>query len=346
MSAPGLRRLARALVPVVARVLPLALAGALAGCDELLVPDPRPDSPVEIFDQVWSDFDRYYAHFELSGVDWRAARARYRPLAAGARDDAALARAVAGMLAELRDPHVTLYTPGWTYQDTSAFRPGCFEPAVTARYVTSMRTAGGHISYGRIDARIGYLRIASFAGDGWADEIDQALAALPDASALVLDVRGNGGGDPAIAMAIAERFLRKTGIAEYVRYRSGPGHDQFGDFFPITVSPGGARRFDGRLALLTDRRDFSAAESFVLDLRAAAPVTVVGDTTGGASGRPLVRELPNGWTYRLSTWVAYTPDGRPYEGIGLAPDVAVRPRPGDWAAGTDRVLEAGIAALR
>jgi len=84
----------------------------------------------------------------------------------------------------------------------------------------------------------------------------------------------------------------------------------------------------------------------VLDLRATARVTIVGDTTGGASGRPIVRELPNGWTYRLSTWVAYTPDGRPYEGIGLPPDRAVQPLPGDWARGTDRVLETAITELR
>ncbi len=59
-----------------------------------------------------------------------------------------------------------------------------------------------------------------------------------------------------------------------------------------------------------------------------------------------MRELPNGWTYRLSTWVAYTPAGRSYEKIGLPPDVAVRPLPGDWSGGMDRVLEAGIATLR
>jgi len=340
MTGRRLRRLARA--------LPLALAAglALAGCDELLVPDPHATSSVQIFDQVWSDFDRYYAHFELSGVDWPAARAHYRPLAAAAPNDYALAAAIAGMLAELRDPHVTLFTPVFTYQDTSTYRPGCYVPAVTKRYVATTATSGGHIEYGRIDASIGYIRIPSFIGGGWSGEIDEALAALKDASALVLDVRGNGGGDPELAMAIAGRFLPKSGIAEYIRFRSGPGHDDFGDRYPITASPAGDRRFTGRIALLTDRRDFSAAESFVLDLRATARVTIVGDTTGGASGRPIVRELPNGWTYRLSTWVAYTPDGRPYEGIGLPPDMAVQPRPGDWARGTDRVLETAITVLR
>ena len=134
MTGRRLRRLARA--------LPLALAAglALAGCDELLVSDPHATSSVQIFDQVWSDFDRYYAHFELSGVDWPAARAHYRPLAAAASNDYALAAAIAGMLAELRDPHVTLFTPVFTYQDTSTYRPGCYVPAVTKRYVATTAT--------------------------------------------------------------------------------------------------------------------------------------------------------------------------------------------------------------
>ncbi len=336
MSARRLLRLAAA----------LALGVLLGACDQLLVPDPRATSPAEIFDQVWGDFDRYYAHFELSGVDWQAARAHYRPLAVAAPNEYALAGTLADMLAELRDPHVTLYTPVFTYQDTSSFRPGCFAPWVTARYVATSPTPGGHITYGRIDAQTGYVRIPSFVGTGWSGEIDHVLAALTDVDALVLDVRGNGGGDPGTAMEIAGRFLQKSGVAEYVRYRSGPGHDDFGQPYAIEAVPAGPHRFAGRVALLTDRRDFSAAESFVLDLRAGARLTVVGDTTGGASGRPIVRELPNGWTYRLSTWVAYTPAGQSYETIGLPPDVAVRPLQNDWSRGMDRVLEAGIAALR
>jgi C-terminal processing protease CtpA/Prc len=159
-------------------------------------------------------------------------------------------------------------------------------------------------------------------------------------------VRGNGGGSSQTATSIAQHFLDRGGVAEYIRFRSGPGHEDFGPPFAVTVAPEGARRFAGRVALLTDRRDFSAAESFVLDMRVSPRVTVVGDTTAGASGRPLVRELPNGWTYRLSTWVAYTPGGEPYEGIGLPPDVPVRPRSGDWSQGIDRVLETAWTILR
>ena len=326
-----------------AAALAAALATTLAGCGDMLVPDPRPSAPVQLFDQVWSDVDQYYAHFQTSGVDWDAVRARYRPLAATAPDDQHLADAIAGMLGELRDPHVTLYTPFRTYEDTSCYRPGGYNSVATARYLSGAVT-DAHMVHALVGADIGYIRIPSFAGEDWAGEIDGVLAQLGDVRGLVVDVRANGGGVDVTANAIADRFVDRETTAEYVRYRSGPGHDQFSDFYPITVAPTG-HRFAGSVALLTDRRDFSAAEQFVLFMRASPRVRVVGDTTGGASGRPLTRELANGWAYRFSTWIAYTPDRRPYEGIGLAPDVVARPVAGD-AARVDRALESALAFLK
>jgi C-terminal processing protease CtpA/Prc len=68
----------------------------------------------------------------------------------------------------------------------------------------------------------------------------------------------------------------------------------------------------------------------------------VGDTTGGASGRPVTRELPNGWTYTLSTWVEYETNGQVFENIGIAPDVYVPSRMADVATGVDPVIEKAI----
>jgi hypothetical protein len=309
----------------------------------MLVPDPRPSAPVQMFDQVWSDIDQYYAHFQMSGVDWDAVRTQYRPLAASAPDDRHLADVLAAMLGELRDPHVTLYTPFRTYEDTSCYRPGGYNQLATARYLSGAVT-DGHMTRGMIGADIGYIRIPSFVGDGWGGEIDGVLAQLGDVRGLVVDVRANAGGMDGTANTIADRFVDRETIAEYVRYRSGPGHDQFSDYYPITVAPAGLR-FQGPVAVLTDRRDFSSAEQFVLFMRASPRVRVVGDTTAGASGRPLTRELANGWAYRFSTWIAYTPDHRPYEGVGLAPDMVARRAAGDSTL-VDRALESALAYLK
>jgi len=63
------------------------------------------------FDQVWELVrDRFYDP-KLNGLDWQAARTRYRPLAAAAdsREDAATA--INAMLSELGASHTRYYTP-------------------------------------------------------------------------------------------------------------------------------------------------------------------------------------------------------------------------------------------
>jgi C-terminal processing protease CtpA/Prc len=176
--------------------------------------------------------------------------------------------------------------------------------------------------------------------------MDEVLAHLPDATSLVIDIRNNTGGTTALAPDIAGRFTEAERTFGYVRLRNGPAHDDFTNYIKETVTPTGTRRFGGTVFVLTNRRDFSTAEDFVLAMRATPRATIVGDTTAGASGGPIVGELSNGWTYRLSAWIEYTPLYRTFEGAGLAPDVVVQPTAADAARGVDAALERALALAR
>lgn len=121
---------------------------------------------------------------------------------------------------------------------------------------------------------------------------------------------------------------------------SGRGnHADFTDYIAEDVSPTGAASFRGPVFVLANLAVFSSAEDFVLAMRSLPTVTIVGDTTGGASGGPIVRELANGWTYQLSEWIEYTAERRMFEGIGLAPDIVVKASASDAAASVDAALE-------
>jgi C-terminal processing protease CtpA/Prc len=159
----------------------------------------------------------------------------------------------------------------------------------------------------------------------------------------VLDIRNNGGGSYGLAQAVAGRFTDRSRTAGYIRRRNGPAHTDLTDYMPEVVSPAGSAQFIGVVLLLTNRGTFSSGESFTLAMRSRANTTVVGDTTGGASGGPIVRELANGWTYQLSEWIEYTPDRRTFEGIGLAPDIVVKPTAADSGKETDAALDAALA---
>lgn len=64
-----------------------------------------------VFDRVWNEVRRTYYDPHLHGVDWQAARDRYRPQALAAADDRGLYRALSGMLDLLDDDHAGAQPP-------------------------------------------------------------------------------------------------------------------------------------------------------------------------------------------------------------------------------------------
>jgi carboxyl-terminal processing protease len=333
-------------LPVVA----MALLGA--ACSEpVLAPSHSTTSNADVFDAIWSEFDLHYSYFIVKNVDWSAARARYRPQAIAAANDVELARVIGNMLAELRDRHVMLTPTGAgssiSYRAPSDTAVAAFDASLVGRryLLPSRMSAGGHVQYGMVSPTIGYVRLPTFEGSGWAGELDAAIHDMPNATSMIVDVRGNPGGSHDVAMAAAGRFATASYTCSYTRIRNGPNHGDFTGMTPQTVQPAGPAQFRGRVVVLTNRRVYSSAENFVLAMEALPSVTTMGDTTAGASGRPMTRELANGWTYTVSTWIEYTADQKIFENIGLAPDVYVPARMTDISAGIDPVLDRAIQAL-
>jgi C-terminal processing protease CtpA/Prc len=73
---------------------------------------------------------------------------------------------------------------------------------------------------------------------------------------------------------------------------------------------------------------------------------IVGEPTGGSTGQPLLFDLPGGGTGRVCTKRDSYPDGRPFVGVGIQPQLRVSPRVADLQAGRDTVLEAALDLLR
>jgi carboxyl-terminal processing protease len=330
----------------------VAAAMGLSGCtDALLGPAPGTDRAA-LFDQVWEQFDLHYSFFEFKGVNWDSLGATYHPLAIAAGSDAAFAAQIGEMMRELKDVHVSLTPAGAgstvgyvSVYDTIATY---FNPAIVDVYYLTREaaTSGRHLTYGLAAPAVGYVRISSFAGESWDGEMDEALGAMPQITSVIIDVRNNPGGNNTLAVQLAGRFTATTRRYGWVRLRNGPKHTDFTDFIERTVAPLGARAFAGAVYILTNRRDFSSAEDFVLAMRALPKVTVVGDTTAGASGGPLSRELTNGWSYELSEWIEYLPGKKMFEGVGLAPDEYVKAAARDASRGVDAAMAKAVALAR
>lgn len=321
------------------------------GCSQVITNSVPENTPESNFEYLWQEYDRFYAAFELKGVDWDSVYAIYRPQVTSQTTDEDLFLIMSKMLATLQDGHVNLYTPLGNYSYT-AWRdqyPRNYDSEILRIQYGIVKRTNNPIQYRLLDEQIGYVHISSFrnfSGGNWGRDIEIALREMGNIQGLIVDVRNNVGGSDRNAKDVAGRFTNEKRLYRHVQWRSGPDHSDFTSFQAGYFEPRGNITFTRPIVLLTNRRVFSASEAFVLMMRTLPHVTVVGDTTGGGSGNPVHRELPNGWTFRVPRWLAFTPDFEPYEGVGLAPDLWVSTPDALLESGTDRIFETAVEILR
>ncbi|MFW5784661.1 MAG: S41 family peptidase [Chitinispirillaceae bacterium] len=318
----------------------------LYGCSDLLIgPDPAEDKNI-CFNLLWKDFDRFYSYFPHKNIDWDSIYSVYRPRISESMSDSLFFMTCSEMLQSLRDIHVYLYSERYGFQRYPPNRESFYDEENVHSYLKSSLeiTPSRYIGYGETADSVGYIRIVSFQGDGWGREIDPIIKTLTHCKGVIIDVRNNGGGNSQNAERIASRFADSTRLAAYIKWRNGPEHDDHSQLIPYYVRPADWT-YSGPVVLLTDRGCFSSTEMFVLYMRHIPSVTVIGDTTGGSSGNPISRQLPNGWYYSISRWVEYTSDMELVEGNGIAPDKVITVTVEDVAARRDPILEKGVEMI-
>lgn len=320
-------------------------------CKKTFVGQEPDDSYSDNFDVLWNDFDKFYSFFELKNVDWDSLYTVYKPQAANAASEMELFDLISEMLSHLRDGHVNVYAPFETYRYT-AWRdnyPENFDlEVIRLNYISGTSSIYESSVYltGKINNSIGYLWIKNFHNSlNNYKNLDRILKNFEPLNGLIIDIRNNGGGSDQNSKFVASRFLTEKKIYRLFRYRNGPAHDDFTDFYEDYIKPEGYY-YSKPVVVLTNRRVFSAAEDFVLAMRQGDNVTFVGDYTGGGSGNPMFREMPNGWLFRLSRWQSVIPGTlKQYENVGLAPDIRVDITKRDIENGRDTILDTAIQLI-
>ncbi|HNC44923.1 MAG TPA: S41 family peptidase, partial [Acidobacteriota bacterium] len=92
------------------------------------------------------------------------------------------------------------------------------------------------------------------------------------------------------------------------------------------------------VVVLISPRTFSAAEDFAVAFDAMKRGTLIGEPTGGSTGQPLNIQLPGGGGARICTKRDTYPDGKEFVGVGIQPQILVKPTLADFRADQDRVL--------
>lgn len=183
----------------------------------------------------------------------------------------------------------------------------------------------GIVRADRLAGGIGYLEIFGFANP-WAFKpaLDRAMAGLKGSRALILDMRGNGGGHPASVSYLVSYLVpvgKRIGINSIVWRKAGTTDLTRRSFFsePTPVSFAGVPTY-----VLTSGNTFSGGEELAYDMQTLKLGTVVGEVTGGGANPGERVSIGHGVMAFIPAGRAESPvTGSNWEGRGVQPDLKV-----------------------
>lgn len=183
----------------------------------------------------------------------------------------------------------------------------------------------------RLSGNVGYIDLRSFADFefGKPNEparraIESAVQLVSSSDAIIIDLRGNGGGSPAMVGYLVSAFTAKgANIYNTFHYRDGnkqradseAPHDWYPK--PLLKTP---------LYVLVGARTGSAAEAFAYTVKNAKRATIVGEPSAGAANPGGEVDAGDGFRIFVSDGAPISPITRTnWEGTGVIPDVAAEP---------------------
>jgi C-terminal processing protease CtpA/Prc len=180
------------------------------------------------------------------------------------------------------------------------------------------------------------LAFKEFCGDV-AAQFPRAIGENRDARALVVDLRGNPGGNAHLPGELASWLVRASGTLGRFVFR--------GSATTLDL-PGRADAFAGPVAMLVVARSASCSEILAGVLQEIGRCRVFGRRSIGAVLPSTEVLLPNGCKFQHVICDYVTPGGRRLEGAGVVPDDGeIDLTRADLLAGRDRDLEAALAWL-
>lgn len=166
---------------------------------------------------------------------------------------------------------------------------------------------------------VGVIEIHSFrAGTG--ERVKRALAELHSRSGralagVILDVRGNPGGEVDEALIVADLFVAQ-GVLTRTRGRGGV-------ILREEKATEAGTDLSTPLVILQDRRSASAAELLAVALKDHGRAKVLGERSFGKGTVQEVIGIPDGSLLTLTVARYFSPDDRSIDGRGVEPDVVL-----------------------
>jgi C-terminal processing protease CtpA/Prc len=168
------------------------------------------------------------------------------------------------------------------------------------------------------------------------NKVDELMSKASKRKALILDLRGNGGGDEVTLLRLIGHFFDKDiAIGEIKRRKETK---------PLVAKSQGDKAYKGQVVVLIDSESGSAAEVFARVIQLEKRGTIIGDQTAGAVMRGKYHSHKLGLDVVIFYGAIITDadllmtDGKSLEGVGVIPDELRLPTAKDMAGKRDPVL--------
>lgn len=206
-------------------------------------------------------------------------------------------------------------------------------PAMSAQLETERRVVAGR-NVGVIRFNI-WMPVLS-------DGIRAAVDSLRGSDGIVIDLRGNVGGLGMMATGVAGHFVDSTLTLGTMIQQGG---SQRYIINPQRVNARNLRvvPFAGPLAIVVDELSISTTEIFAGGLQALNRARVFGSQTAGEALPSVAERLPNGDVLYHAIANFLSPSGKPVEGSGVVPDLAVPITRSQLLKGRDPALDAAVS---
>lgn len=188
-----------------------------------------------------------------------------------------------------------------------------------------------------------YIRFNAFRAPV-SKEVKETLTKFKGAPAVIIDLRGNGGGDVQEMLRIAAYFFNNKVLFGRAVTRSGKPLSILGGLVKVPleayVGSSGNQTWGKPVAILISERTGSAAESFTAGMQENNRATVIGTQSCGCVNIVNDRiSMKGGSELQISELGYLSPKGRKLEGVGVIPDKVIAPTLLGLRSRQDAVIE-------
>ncbi len=302
--------------------------------------DKIDNTPLGNYNALWKIIDERYCYLDYKQIDWDAVYEKYLPRVTKSIKNEDLFDLFSDMLSELKDGHVNLSSTFNLGREWSWYEdyPRNFEESIIEEYLGKDYKIAGGIKYKILDDNIGYLYYSSFTSPVGNGNLDHILNYLALCDGLIIDIRHNGGGNIINSSTLAARFTNEEVLTGYIMHKTGKGHSSFSEPYPVKIKAAKGIKWQKNVAVLTNRRTYSAANDFANNMKCMKNAVLIGDHTGGGGGLPFSSELPNGWSVRFSASPMLDANKQHIE-FGIEPDIKAEMDIEDKLTMKDSIIE-------